>query len=259
MIHDSSNHPASVSSLSRYPVKSMQGQTLSEVDIDSSGVVGDRAFGVLQRESGTILSAKREGRLLEATAELRSDALVVTLPSGEEFHQGARLDNEISSWLGYPAAVVNAATFGVATFESPEDPERDDSELVSWEGVVGRFVDESDLHLLTSSELGRLARERPELEWDVRRFRPNIVVDDGVGSLDTSPRRVIQLGEVVIEIINPCSRCVMTTRPQPGGLDRQLDVLRHVSRHHDGNVGTRATVVRPGVVREGDEVRIYEP
>jgi uncharacterized protein YcbX len=184
--------------------------------------------------------------------------LVVTLPSGEEFRQGTHLDHELSSWLGYPVALVIAATFGVATFESPEDFERDDSQVVSWEGTGERFVDESALHLLTSSELERLSRERPELKWDVRRFRPNIVVDDGEGELDTSPQRIIHVGEVVIEITKPCSRCVMTTRPQPGGLDRQLDVLRHVSRHHDGNVGTRATVVHPGVVREGDEVRTRE-
>jgi hypothetical protein len=156
-------------------------------------------------------------------------------------------------------ALVIAATFGVPTFESPEDFERDDSHVVSWEGTTGRFVDESALHLLTSSELARLSHERPELTWDVRRFRPNIVVDDGEVSLDTSTERSIQVGEVVVEITKPCSRCVMTTRPQPGGLDRQLDVLRHVSRHHDGNVGARAAVARPGVVREGDAVRTVEP
>jgi len=259
VLTDSSPQTATVSSLWRYPVKSMQGQKVGEVDFDLLGVVGDRAYGVLNRESGTILSAKREGRLLEAVAEYRSGVLVVTLPSGEEFRQGTRLDGELSSWLGYPVALVIAATFGVATFESPEDFERDDSPVVSWEGTRGRFVDESPLHLLTSSELERLSRERPELKWDVRRFRPNIVVDDGEGSLDTPPQCSIRLGEVVIEITKPCSRCVMTTRPQPGGLDRELDVLRHVSRHQDGNVGTRATVVRPGVVREGDEVRMREP
>jgi MOSC domain-containing protein YiiM len=48
----------------------------------------------------------------------------------------------------------------------------------------------------------------------------------------------------------------MTTRPQPGGLERELDVLRHVTRAHDGSVGTRARVLRPGVVRDGDEVRL---
>jgi uncharacterized protein YcbX len=237
----------------------MQGQRVGELSLDSRGVVGDRAYGVLNRESGTILSAKRDGRLLQAAAEYQSGVLVVTLPSGEAFHQGTRLDEELSSWLGYPVALVVAATFGVPTFESPEDFERDDSQVVSWEGTTGRFVDDSALHLLTSSELGRLVRERPDLTWDVRRFRPNIVVDDAQASLDTSPRCSIQLGEAVLVITKPCSRCVMTTRPQPGGLDRQLDVMRHVSRYHDGNVGARATVVRPGLVREGDEVRNREP
>lgn len=250
---------ARVSSLWRYPVKSMQGQKVDEADLDSLGVAGDRAYGVLKRESGTILSAKREGRLLEATAEYRSGVLVVTLPSGEEFHPGTRLDDELSSWLGYPVTLVMAATFGVPTFESPEDFERDDSEVVTWDGMKGRFVDESALHLLTTSELERLTRERPDLNWDVRRFRPNIVVDDAEGSLDTSPPRSIQLGDVVMEIIKPCSRCVMTTRPQPGGLERELDVLRHVSSHHDGDVGARATVVRAGLLRVGEEVRILSP
>jgi uncharacterized protein YcbX len=152
-------------------------------------------------------------------------------------------------------ALVIASTFGVPTFECPEDFERDDSRLVSWEGTRGRFIDESPLHFLTSSVLGQLADERPDLDWDVRRFRPNIVVDDKATSLDTSPQRRILLGHVEIQVINPCTRCVMTTRPQPGGLERELDVLRHVSRYHDSNVGTRARVVRPGVVRERDDVR----
>jgi hypothetical protein len=258
MLDVASPRTVRVSSLWRYPVKSMQGQKVGEMDFDLAGVEGDRAYGVLRRESGTILSAKREGRLLEATADLRSGVLVVTQPSGEEFHEGVRLDDELSSWLGYPVALVLAATFGAARFESQEDFERDDSGVVSWEGTGGRFVDESALHLLTTSEIERLSIERPDLDWDVRRFRPNIVVDDGEGSLDTSPLRRIQMGEVEIEIVKPCSRCVMTTRPQPGGLDRQLDVLRHVSRHHDGNVGSRARVASPGVVREGDEVKILD-
>lgn len=258
MLPDSSLQSATVRSLWRYPVKSMQGHMVPALDFDAWGVVGDRAYGVLNRESGTILSAKREGRLFEAAADYRSGVLVVTLPGGEEFHQGTRLDDALSLWLGYPAALVIAATFGVPTFESPEDFERDDSELVTWEGTRGRFVDESALHLITTSQLERLSHERPELTWDVRRFRPNIVVDDGDGSFVAPPLSIVRIGEVVIEITKPCSRCVMTTRPQPGGLDRELDVLRHVSRHHDGNVGERARVLTPGVVREGDEVTTGE-
>ena len=258
MPDDATTRNANVASLWRYPVKSMQGQRLSELRVESSGVAGDRAYGVLKRESGTILSAKREGRLLDAAAELRAGVLVVTLPSGEEYHEGGRLDHALSEWLGYPVALVVASTFGVATFESPVNFERDDSEVVTWEGHQGRFVDESALHLLRSQEMAQLSSERPDLQWDVRRFRPNVVVDDGEDALCLDARRRVGIGEVEVEIEKPCSRCVMTTRTQPGGLERQLDVLRHVSRAHDGSVGTRARVLRPGVVREGDDVRPLE-
>jgi uncharacterized protein YcbX len=124
---------------------------------------------------------------------------------------------------------------------------------VSWEGTRGSFVDESPLHLLTARDLEELARERPDLQWDVRRFRPNVllepVVDDPV-ELAVGSR--VTIGECEIEISKSCTRCVMTTREQPGSLDRQLDVFRHVARFHGGAVGVRAGVVRPGAVRIGD-------
>jgi MOSC domain-containing protein YiiM len=50
----------------------------------------------------------------------------------------------------------------------------------------------------------------------------------------------------------------MTTRPQPEGLDRELDILRHTIRFHDNTVGLRAWVVRAGTVRVGDEVHLVD-
>ncbi|MGB7653241.1 MAG: MOSC N-terminal beta barrel domain-containing protein [Acidimicrobiales bacterium] len=243
-----------VESLWRYPVKSMRGEAVEELRFEANGVVGDRSFGVLDVESGTVLSAKREGRLLEASAVLISGVLSVQLPEGKVFHQSSALDEALSRWLERSVRVVAATTHGAAIFEGIEDFERDDSALVYWEGLGGSFVDESAVHLLTTHDLRQLAEERPDLQWDVRRFRPNVVVDISDDDLDVSPTRRLQLGEVELEIEKPCSRCVMTTRAQPGNLERQLDVLRHVSRVHDGDVGVRARVVRAGVLRLGDEV-----
>jgi hypothetical protein len=50
----------------------------------------------------------------------------------------------------------------------------------------------------------------------------------------------------------------MTTRAQPEGLDRELDILRHAIRFHDNTVGLRAWVVHAGTVRVGDEVRLID-
>jgi uncharacterized protein len=232
----------------------MQGESVQELRFESNGVAGDRSFGVLDVENGTVLSAKREGRLLQASAALTSGVLSVRLLDGEEFRQGALLDEALSRWLDRAVRVVDAATHGAATFEGIDDFERDDSALVTWEGLSGSFVDESAVHLLTTHDLRQLKEERPDLQWDVRRFRPNVVLDGPGDALDVSPTQRLQLGEVEIEIEKPCSRCVMTTRSQPGNLERQLEVLRHVSKVHDGDVGVRAWIVRAGVLRVGDEV-----
>jgi uncharacterized protein len=244
---------ARIQSLWRYPVKSMRGEPCSELRCDSNGATGDRAFGVLDTESGTVLSAKREGRLFEAAALFSFGVLEVRLPDGREFHQGSLLDDALSVWLDRPVKLVQAATYGTATFQAHEDFEHDDSALVSWEGQNGSFVDESPLHLLTTGDLERLAEERPDLQWDVRRFRPNIVVESS-HIIDAIAGRRLVLGEVEIEILKACSRCVMTTRAQPGNLERQLDILRHVSRAHDGDVGARARISREGTLHVGDEV-----
>lgn len=230
----------------------MAGDEHGELEIGATGVAGDRAYGVLDHHSGTVLSAKREGRLLEARAALVEDVLVVTLPSGERFERGPKLDEALSQWLGRSLSVVVAAAFGRATFECPEDFERDDSEVVSWQGVAGSFVDESPLHILSVADLARLGEERPDLTWDVRRFRPNIVVDDAHGVLEAGRR--LRVGAAEVEVTGGCTRCVMTTRSQPGGLGRELDVLRHVARHHDNVVGWRARITTPGRVGVGDQL-----
>ena len=49
-------------------------------------------------------------------------------------------------------------------------------------------------------------------------------------------------------------RCVMTTRPQPDGIDRDLDVLRTIARERDACLAIGALVTEPGTVRVGDEL-----
>lgn len=246
-----------VASLWRYPVKSMQGEARDEVLLDAHGVAGDRQYGVLDLEHATILSAKREGRLLEAAASLRDGELVVTLPDGAAYRVGEALDAAVSDWLARPVRIVEAKSFGAATYESPEDFEDDESPIETWEGPSGSFVDDSPLHFVTTRDLEQLASERPELQWDPRRFRPNALLEPTID--DPSPLAIgsrVELGNCEVEVHKGCLRCVMTTRAQPGALDRELAVLRHVARVHDGVVGVRALVLRPGPLRVGDLVKV---
>jgi uncharacterized protein len=244
-----------VQSLWRYPVKSMQGEACQELQLSDVGVVGDRSFGVLDLASRTIISAKRDGRLLQAGARFSGEELLVGPPGREELAPGPLLDGCLSEWLDRPVRLVPASGYGTPTFEAVDDFEREDSGLHSWEGEIGSFVDESPLHLVTTADLAELAVERPELQWELRRFRPNLLIEAPPGAFaPIVPGQRILIGDVELQVLKSCTRCVMTTRAQPGGIERQLDILRHVMAAHDNEVGLRASVARAGVVRVGDPV-----
>ena len=259
-----------VAALWRYPVKSLRGERMTRVDVTATGIVGDRRYGLLDLSSGTILSAKREGRLLEAQALLAGPELTIRLPTGETaLGLGPNVDRALTAWLGFPVRLVEATPEGRATYQSLSDYYDDFSTLTSWEGPPGSFVDSSPVHVLTTATLRAAADQRPDLQWEVARFRPNLLIDagrgDGGGDSAAGPEgtveqswigRRLDVGDVRLEVRKGCTRCVMTTRAQPGGLTRQLDVLRHIDAEHDRRLGVLAGVERGGAVAEGDPVTL---
>jgi hypothetical protein len=79
------------------------------------------------------------------------------------------------------------------------------------------------------------------------------VLLDGAGE-DELVGSQIALGDAVLDVGKRISRCVMTTRPQPGGIERDLTVLRTIARERDAQLAVGALVVRPGRVSIGDAV-----
>src|SRR5262249_35924056 len=94
----------------------------------------------------------------------------------------------------------------------------------------GTFFDCATVHLLTTSTLDRLRALYPQGSFDVRRFRPNMVVETATGSRDFTENawvnHVLAIGDAVrLSIDGPCPRCVMTTLPQ-GDLPQDVGILR---------------------------------
>ena len=87
----------------------------------------------------------------------------------------------------------------------------------------------------------------------MRRFRPNVLIDlDGDGWVEDSwVGRHLQVGTVTLLPTQPCTRCTMVTRSQPG-LDADVDVFRTLARHHGGLLGVWSDVVVPGSLSLGD-------
>ncbi len=225
----------------RYPVKSLQGERLDTADVGPLGLAGDRGWALFDVGSGYGLTARRVPQLLFATGRLRADgAPEVVLPDGTATHDDAVL----SDWLGRGVTLRSAA--GVRPrYESPDDDEESGG-WHSWEGAEGALHDEpwARVSLLSTGTIGALGGQ------DRRRFRANVLVD-GAGEDALTGSRV-RLGGAVLEIGGGIPRCVMVTRPQPDGIEKDPTLLRTIHRERDGLLAVGGLVVAPGTVAVGD-------
>jgi uncharacterized protein YcbX len=112
--------------------------------------------------------------------------------------------------------------------------------------------------LMTTSALRSMQAALPDSIIDVRRFRPSMVVDtgdvDGHPEFEWSGSR-FAIGTAVIEVKNDCPRCASLTKPIAPDVPADRAILRHVVRDLGQAVGVYCTVVQPGTVSVGDELR----
>lgn len=221
----------------RYPVKSMSGEQLDRAVLGEHGIEGDRQWGVRDELTGLVLTARREPRLLMATATLVDGEPRLVTDDGTELGTS----DDIAAWLDRPVRLVAAADT-TATFENPLDVEAED-DWVTWQSQPGSFHDgRSTVSLVSSGSLG---------DHDRRRFRINLVLDgDGEDDLAASD---VAVGTACLHVRRPIDRCVMVNRAQPG-LPADREVLRRVIRERGNLMGVGAVVLTPGEVAVGDVV-----
>ena len=124
----------------------------------------------------------------------------------------------------------------------------------------GTFFDVATVHLLTTATLDRLRELYPQGRFEIRRFRPNIVVQLASGEKGFPENawigHTLAVGEALrLNITAPCGRCVMTTLAQ-GDLLNDPGILRTAALQNRANVGVYAAVVQGGTIRRGDLVRL---
>jgi len=274
MSNSSQVNTGSVVSLWRYPVKSMMGEELNAAALTERGLLGDRAYALVDSSNRKVVSAKNPrkwGSLFDFRAALaepprggeKIPPARITLPDGTIVSSEQRDLNQILS--GVLGREVTLAT------TAPQDPSLEEywpdmdglahRETVTEEAMPrGTFFDLAVVHVLTTGTIERLRELYPQGRFEVRRFRPNIVVEPASGEKNfvenTWIGHTLAIGdEVRLSITGPCPRCVMTTLPQ-GDLPRDPRILRTAAQHNQVNVGVYAAVLRGGRIHRGDPVRL---
>jgi uncharacterized protein len=266
----------SVAALWRYPVKSMLGEELNAVEVTARGLLGDRRFAVVDAATGKVAGAKNPrkwGNFLDFRAayveppEPGADlpAVRVTLPDGTVVTSGqADLPDILSAVLGREVSFAEARQAGQSPGTTAEEYWPDVEGLdfrdtvTDFDLPAGTFFDVAVVHLVTTATIDRLRALYPPGRFDVRRFRPNIVVSTGPDEAGFAEEEwighTVAIGsQARLRITGPCGRCVMTTLPQ-GDLPKDSGILRTAAQHNHVNVGVYADVIAGGPIRRGDLV-----
>ena len=131
------------------------------------------------------------------------------------------------------------------------------SEVTVFKGPEHHFADFADVHLLTEASLRAAKALYAEGDWDVRRFRPTVLLggegDDFVE--DAWVGSVVALGEAAVQVFMPAVRCSLPPRAQPG-LPRDMAITRTLRDHHNFSLGVYGVLVRAGTVHAGESITI---
>ncbi len=132
------------------------------------------------------------------------------------------------------------------------------AELFEFVSPPGTYFDVSPIHLLTTSSLAAMSRANPAADWDVRRFRPNILIDTGATAALVESGwcgRRVRIGQATLHCEIPAPRCVMPTHPQRA-LRKDASMLRTIVRDGHQQLGVYASVVSAGQVAIDDRVEL---
>jgi uncharacterized protein YcbX len=273
----------------RYPVKSMAGERLDACTLGADGIPGDRGWAIRDESAGEIRGAKKLPQLLLCAARYveeptggRIPVAEITFPDGRRVRSdrteaadrlGALLGRRVTLWPRRPAD--DLAHYRRGLFDNPDmDAEMRDvfgrlpdeplpdlmifpQELFQYTSIPGTYFDALPIHFITTATLGTLARANGASRFDVRRFRPNFVVEsDGDGFIEAGwAGHRLRVGGASVAVEMPCPRCVMTTLPQ-ADLPKDPAVLRTIVRDAEQNVGMYANVAAAGAIAVGDPVEL---
>jgi uncharacterized protein len=254
-----------VRALWRFPVKSMLGEELEAVDLGEGGVVGDRAYAIVDKETGKVASAKHS-KLWPDLLKCRPTFVEPPRPGDEvppvriELADGssvqsddADVDAVLSRFFGREVELSSAAEHGYTIDqyhpdEENYDPEGHRDEVVEAElgaaffnerGLPSAvpedsFFDLYPLSVLTTSTLDQLGELEPESRFDVRRFRMNVIVAtqrSGFIENDWVGRKLAIGDDVQLGVALPDPRCCMPGVEQEG-LERDPKILKTLAKHN---------------------------
>ncbi|MCM0613026.1 MOSC domain-containing protein [Marinobacter sediminum] len=273
-----------VSSVWRYPVKGMAGESLTKADIGSMGVSGDRILAVQDVARQEIQSCKFRPELLQCRCKaIDSQGTVeILFPDGDVRLSSDRdVDDKISQLVGHQSKLQSLRPKSdpefyqrfkrdehswlaelKATFErEPGEPLPDldnlPEEMQTYVSLLGSFFLVSPFHMITTASLNHMRSVHTGSDWNIERFRPNLMIDtlpeiSGLAEQEWLGRSLV-IGDVTVKLSEGAPRCGAVVRKQQGFTEDRT-ILRSIVRDADQNLGVYGDVVTGGTIHAGDVI-----
>jgi uncharacterized protein len=259
-----------VAGLWRFPVKSMRGERLEQAELTESGLVGDRAYALIDANTGKVVSAKSvklfpdlfDCRAAFVEPPRSGDELPpvrITLPDGTSVtSDSSDVDRVLSAYFRRDVTLARDAPDDFTIDQYHPDVEDVDpvgyrntfveqklgSAFFAQAGLasplpVGSFLDLFPMSVLTTSTLEQLSELQPQSRFDQRRFRMNVIVatkESGFVENNWIDHELAMGDAVRLGVALPDPRCVMTTLAHED-LPKDTEVLRTLTRHNRVQVG----------------------
>ncbi|MBX6366170.1 MAG: MOSC domain-containing protein [Gemmatimonadetes bacterium] len=274
MKHAIPSDPAAptVSWLRIYPVKGAGGIPLEAAELDACGFRWDRRWLVTD-PAGRFLTQRELPRLALLRPRIEGDALVLEAPGAPPLRVPLAEPGGARSPVRIWDDVVEAPTVGLEAAEwlsdvlgtacrlvrFPADVRRPLDPRYAVAGAADRvgFADAYPILLITQASLDELNR-RLATPVPMDRFRPNLVVAGTAPHAEDGWRR-IEVAGIVLHVVKPCARCVVTTVDQATGVPGK-EPLRTLARYRKVGskvlFGQNAIHEGCGTIRLGDRVTV---
>ncbi len=264
-----------VASLHIYPIKGIHAVNLQEAAVEKRGLLHDRRWMVVDA-TGKFITQRENPKLATLSADITAAGLLLktaqaaitaktpdtqgqTLPvrvwktEVDAYPAAADVNAWLSDYLGSPVTLV---------FQG--EAHRAISKDWSREGDETSFADDFPLLIANTASLDDLNR-RMQKPLPMNRFRPNIVVDTKTPWAEDTWKR-IRIGEVEIDIVKPCVRCIVTTTDQESGTRDGAEPLATLKTFRlskqqglTGVLFAQNAIPRVfGTIRAGDTVEVLE-
>jgi len=282
-----------ISAMWRYPVKGMAGESIDSCKVDQNGLNGDRLFAVRDVARGEIQSCKFRPGLLSCIARsinpqpiFNPESYEIEFPDGTVLsHDDDTMNEKVSELLGYESTLEPLrprseedfyrrykadnhtwleelkSTFAREPGEPLPDFSNPTQDFINYVSLPGTFFLVSPLHIITSASMKHFQKLLPDSDWDIRRFRPNIVIKtvDGIDGLAEQAwlGKSLYVGETRIACSSTAPRCGAVTRKQQG-IPFDKSMLRTIVKEADQNLGIYGDIDGSAVLNVGDAVYMSE-